>query len=113
MAELGEGAGREIYVPPLQGHGLADTQPGPPHDERRHPGAAKPQGRQGIQEPLDLLGVPVVRNHMGKLTPLSKPQREPAAGAPELASRSEMGTFRLKVPSSHPPAPYARFSPAT
>ena len=70
MAELGEGAGREIYVPPLQGHGLADTQPGPPHDERRHPGAAKPQGRQGIQEPLDLLGVPVVRNyHMGTFTP--------------------------------------------
>ena len=51
-----QGAGRDVYVPPLQGHGLADTQPGSPHDERRHPGAAKPQGRQGVQEPLDLLG---------------------------------------------------------
>ena len=37
-----------------------------PHDESRHPGAAKPQGRQGVQEPLDLLGVPVMWNyHMG------------------------------------------------
>ena len=37
-------------------HGLTDTQPGSPHDERRHPGAANAQSRQGVQEPLDLLG---------------------------------------------------------
>ena len=61
-----QGAGRDVYVPPFQGHGLADTQPRSPHDERRHPGAAKPQSRQGIQEPLDLLRVPVMGNrHMG------------------------------------------------
>ena len=61
-----QGAGRDVYVPPFQGHGLTDTQPGSPHDERRHAGAAKPQGRQGVQKTLDLLGVPVVRNrHMG------------------------------------------------
>ena len=64
-----QGAGREVDIPPLQGHGLADTQPGPPHDERRHPGAAKPQGRQGVQKPLDLLGIPVMRNcRMGTFT---------------------------------------------
>ena len=68
-----QGAGRDVYVPPFQSHGLADTQPGSPHDERRHPGAAKPQGRQGIQKPLDLLRVPVVRNR-------------------------QMGTFGVKVP---------------
>ncbi len=65
-----QGAGRDVYVPPFQSHGLADTQPGSPHDERRHPGAANAQGRQGVQEPLDLLGIPVVRNrHMGTFTP--------------------------------------------
>ena len=65
-----QGAGRDVYVPSFQDHGLTDTQPGSPHDERRHPGAAKPQGRQGVQEPLDLLGVPVVRNYrMGAFTP--------------------------------------------
>ena len=54
----------------VQGHGLADTQPGPPDDERRHPGTAKPQGRQGVQKTLDLLGIPVVRNyHVGTFTP--------------------------------------------
>ena len=64
-----QGTGRDVYVPPFQGHGLADTQPGSPHDERRHPGAAKSQGRQGVQEPLDLLGVPVMWNrHMGTFT---------------------------------------------
>ena len=62
-------AGHEVVVPPLQGQGLADTQPGPPRDERRHPGAAEPQSPQGVQELLDLLGVPVVRNyHMGTFT---------------------------------------------
>ena len=51
-------------------HGLTDTQPGSPHDERRHPGAANAQSRQGVQEPLDLLGIPVVRNYrMGTFTP--------------------------------------------
>ena len=65
-----QSAGCGVYVPSLQGHGLADTQPGSPHDERRHPGAAMPQGRQGVQKPLDLLGVPVVRNnHLGTFTP--------------------------------------------
>ena len=64
-----QGAGRDVYVPPFKGHGLADTQPGSPHDERRHPGAAKPQGRQGVQETFDLLRVPVVRDHVGTFTP--------------------------------------------
>ena len=57
-----QGAGRDVDVPPLQGHGLTDPQPRSPHDERRHPGAAKSQGRQGVQKPLYLLGVSVVRN---------------------------------------------------
>ena len=65
-----QGTGREVYVPPFQGHGLSDPQAGPPHDERRHTSAAMPQGRQGVQEPLDLLRVPVMGNrHMGTFTP--------------------------------------------
>ena len=47
---------------------------------------------------------------MGNLSPPSEPQREPGTKTPELADAPEMGTFRLEVPSSHPPAPCARFS---
>ena len=73
-------AGREFDVPLLQGNGLTDTQPRAPHDERHHPGAAKPQSRQGVQEPLDPLMVPLIRNVHWKLLPQKFPygQSEPA-----------------------------------
>ena len=64
-----QSAGCDVYVPSLQGHGLADAHPGSPHDERRHPGAAKPQGRQEVEKSLDLLRVPVMWNQMGTFTP--------------------------------------------
>ena len=50
-------------------------------------------------------------SHCGNLTPPFEPQREPAAGAPELASRPEMGTFKLKVLSSHPPRALREIQP--
>ena len=37
-----QGVGREVYVPPLQGHGLTDPDAAPPHGKRRRLGAAKP-----------------------------------------------------------------------
>ena len=36
------------------------------------------------------------------MTPLSQPRSEPEAGRPEPADAPELGTFRLKVPWSHP-----------
>ena len=57
-----QGAGREVDVPLLPGHSLTDTQAGPPHDECRLLGAAKPQGRKGVEKSLDLLGVPAMAN---------------------------------------------------
>ena len=118
-----QGTGREVYVPPFQGHGLSDPQAGPPHDERRHPSAAMPQGREGVQEPLDLLGVPVVEGIVtwellrqkfpfGQAEPILRPTARNLQPAPwRLTGRPEMGTFRLKVPSSHPPRALREIQP--
>ena len=57
-----ERASRDVDVPPFEGDGFADAEAGPPHDERRHAGSPQPEGRQGVQQSLDLRGRPVVGN---------------------------------------------------
>ena len=57
-----ERASPDVDVPPFEGDGLADAEAGPPHDEGRHAGSPQPEGRQGVQQSLDLRGRPVVGN---------------------------------------------------
>lgn len=83
----------------------ANAQTGPPHDERRHAGAAQLQDRQGVHQPRHLLRGSVVGNvsHVGTFTikvdissnHVSRcKHRPPAAGVPADAPRAENGTFQ-------------------
>ena len=88
----------------------ANAQTGPPHDERRHAGAAQLQDRQGVHQPRHLLRGPVVENvsHVGTFTikvdissnhvPRCK-HRPPLLQACQRTPRGQkMGPFSIKVP---------------
>ena len=87
----------------LKTNRLSYTQPAPfplAYDRALYRNRPRPAGGSSSEE-SSCGNFYTKSSHPGNLIPLSEPRHKPAAKAPELAGRPEMGTFTLKVPSGH------------